>query len=108
VGFYEQPPPEGRKNYSKTKPLAFEEFAQCQAWWGGADRKGRIETERAWRVPIADIETDGFNLDRKNPNRPDDLSHLPPEQLVTDLLEKERQIHDLLLQIQTELSKRSQ
>jgi len=108
VWFYEQPPPEGRKNYSKTKPLAFEEFAQCQAWWGGADRKGRIETERAWRVPIADIETDGFNLDRKNPNRPDDLSHLPPEQLVTDLLEKERQIHDLLLQIQTELSKRSQ
>jgi type I restriction enzyme M protein len=103
VWFYEQPPPEGRKNYSKTKPLAFEEFAQCQAWWGGSDRKGRIETERAWRVPIADIETDGFNLDRKNPNRPDDLADLPPEQLVADLLDRQGQIHDLLLQIQSEL-----
>jgi len=104
VWFYEQPPPEGRKNYSKTKPLAFEEFAGCQDWWGGPPRKGRVETERAWRVPIADIERDGFNLDRKNPNRPDDLSHLPPEQLVADLLEKQVQIHDLLLQIQAELS----
>jgi type I restriction enzyme M protein len=103
VWFYEQPLPEGRKNYSKTKPLAFEELAVCQTWWGGPTRKDRVETERAWRVPIADIEADGFNLDRKNPNRPDDLSHLPPEQLIADLLDKEGQIQDLLLQIQAEL-----
>src|SRR5947208_4201715 len=30
---YEIPPPEGRKKYSKTKPMRFEEFADCQAWW---------------------------------------------------------------------------
>jgi type I restriction enzyme M protein len=103
VWFYEQPPPQGRKNYSKTRPLAFEELSECQKWWGGTARKGRVETERAWRIPIADIERDGFNLDRKNPNRPDDLSHLPPEQLVGDLLDNERQIYALLLQIQSEL-----
>ncbi len=33
VWFYEIPPPEGRKKYSKTKPMRFEEFADCQAWW---------------------------------------------------------------------------
>jgi type I restriction enzyme M protein len=105
VWFYEQPPPEGRKSYSKTKPLAFEELSDCHAWWGGSTRKGRLETEHAWRVSISDIESDGFNLDRKNPNRPESLTHLPPEQLVADLLNKERQIHDLLLQIQSELAR---
>jgi len=104
VWFYEHPLPEGRKNYSKTKPLQFEEFAACQAWWGGRSRQGRTETERAWRVPIAEIEADGFNLDRKNPNRADDLSHLPPEQLVADLLDKQHELHGLLMEIQAEIS----
>ena len=36
VWFYEIPPPEGRKKYSKTKPMRFEEFADCQAWWTDA------------------------------------------------------------------------
>ena len=49
VWFYEIPPPEGRKKYSKTKPMRFEEFADCQAWWNA-----REENEHAWRVPIAD------------------------------------------------------
>ena len=48
------PPPEGRKNYTKTKPLRFEEFADVQAWWGGRDRVGRVENEHAWKV---DAET---------------------------------------------------
>src|SRR5262245_52514301 len=33
VWYYEQPLPEGRKKYSKTAPLQFEEFADCIAWW---------------------------------------------------------------------------
>ncbi|MGA2064093.1 MAG: class I SAM-dependent DNA methyltransferase [Thermoguttaceae bacterium] len=33
IWYYEMPLPEGRKNYSKTKPLQFEEFADCLAWW---------------------------------------------------------------------------
>ena len=57
VWFYEIPPPEGRKKYSKTKPMRFEEFADCQAWWGK-----REENERAWRVPIADLEKSGLNF----------------------------------------------
>jgi type I restriction enzyme M protein len=104
VWFYEHPLPEGRKNYSKTRPLQFEEFDACQAWWGGRSHHGRTETERAWRVPIAEIEADGFNLDRKNPNRADDLSHLPPEQLVADLLDKQHELRGLLLEIQAEIA----
>lgn len=105
VWFYELPPPEGRKNYSKTSPLQFEEFADCQRWWGGRTREGREENKRAWRVAIADIEKDGYNLDRRNPNRADDLTHQPPEKLVADLIEKEQRIGELLREIQAELAR---
>jgi len=104
VWFYELPAPEGRKNYSKTKPLAFEEFAECQRWWGGRARDGRAETDRAWRVSIADIQKDEYNLNRKNPNRSDDLSRLSPEQLVADLIETEGKIQGLLAEIQHDLA----
>ena len=91
VWFYEHPPPEGRKNYTKTRPMRFEEFADCQAWWGE-----RQENERAWRVPIADIEANGFNLELRNPNRLDDLAHRPPAELLAELVETEHQILGLL------------
>jgi len=103
VWFYDIPPPAGRKKYSKTKPLRFEEFADCANWWGGSTRSGRYENERSWRVSIADIETNGFNLDLKNPNRTDDLSRRPPEELVAELLETEHAIVRLLEEIREEL-----
>ena len=105
IWYYELLLPEGRKNYTKTKPLRFEEFADCQAWWGGSARKGRKETEQAWRVPIGDIEATGFNLDLRNPNRPDDLAHRPPRELVAELLKTEEEILGLLHEIESELAK---
>ena len=106
IWYYEHPLPDDRKNYTKTKPLRFEEFADCQAWWGGQDRTNREETERAWRVPVADIEESGWNLDRRNPNRPEELSHRPPEELVKDLVSTEREILDLLAILERELETR--
>jgi len=91
VWFYEIAPPEGRKKYSKTKPMRFEEFADCQAWW-----TSREENERAWRVPIADLEATGFNLDLRNPNSPDDLAHRPAGELLEELIATEHEILGLL------------
>lgn len=105
VWFYDQPLPEGRKGYSKTRPIQFEEFAACQAWWGGRSRRGRVETDRAWRVPFADIEADGYNLDRKNPRRPDDPFRRPPADLVADLIAMETEIADLLQEIQADIAR---
>ncbi len=48
IWYYELPPPAGRKNYSKTAPMQYEEFADCLAWW-----KNRVENDRAWRVDFA-------------------------------------------------------
>jgi type I restriction enzyme M protein len=44
VWYYEQPLPEGRKNYTKTAAIRFEEFDPIIAWW---DK--REETDRAWK-----------------------------------------------------------
>jgi type I restriction enzyme M protein len=98
VWFYEIAPPEGRKKYSKTKPMRFEEFADCQAWWNQ-----REEGEQAWRVPIADLEASGFNLDLRNPRRPDDLAHRPPAELLEELVETEREILRVLEELRAEV-----
>lgn len=104
VWFYELPLPEGRKNYTKTKPLRFEEFADCQTWWGGPGRAGREETRQAWRVDIARIRESGYNLDLRNPNADDDLAHRPPAELVADLIRTEEEILGLLRDMASKLS----
>ena len=103
VWFYEHPLPEGRKNYTKTKPMAFEELAECAQWWGGSAREGRRETNQAWSVPAAEIVESGYNLDLRNPNRPDDLTHRPPAELVAELIEVEREMLTLLEQLEREI-----
>ena len=91
VWYYEQPLPEGRKNYTKTAPIQFEEFAACQAWWNN-----REETAQAWRVPAAELLANGCNLDRKNPRAKEDITHLPPDQLAASILQKEQRIAEIM------------
>ncbi len=43
------------------------------------------------------------NLDRKNPNAAADFEHLPPEQLVDDILKKEQRIAEIMLEIKRTL-----
>lgn len=99
VWYYEQPLPEGRKNYTKTAPIQFEEFAGCIAWW-----KKRKESDRAWKVPAKDLIANNCNLDRKNPAAKEDIAHLPPEQLAQSILQKEQRIAEIVGRIQKLLS----
>ena len=184
IWYYEHPLPEGRKNYTKTKPLQYDELTPLVEWWNE-----REEDEQAWRVdfkqiydeaiekatphwkaveaaeekakqcavkakelngeikslkPLLDGLTQGhkdlqkkiekltkayeqnlaeearqrevakaeqakgdaiywpiFNLDIKNPNSEETLEHLPPEQLVEDIMEKETRIAQLMAEIKT-------
>ncbi len=91
IWYYEQPLPEGRKQYTKTQPIQFEEFAACLAWW-----KKRKENDRAWKVPAAELLASGCNLDRKNPRAKEDITHLPPEQLAASILQKEQRIAEIM------------
>ena len=94
VWYYELALPDGRKNYTKTQPMQFEEFAGCLAWW-----TAREENERAWKVPAADLLAAGCNLDRKNPRAKPDMDHLPPAELVASILAKESRIAELMGEI---------
>jgi type I restriction enzyme M protein len=107
IWFYEHPLPEGRKNYTKTQPLQYEEFAPCLAWWGK-----RKENERAWKVKVEDVlkyNADGtlqsVNLDIKNPNGPEDPTHLPPDKLANDIMVKEKRILEIMGEIKALLAK---
>jgi len=101
IWYYELPLPEGRKNYTKTQPMQFEEFAPCLEWW-----HNREESERAWRVAAKDVlkydEQGGLvsvNLDIRNPSAKENFEHLPPEQLAADILNKEQRIAELMAEI---------
>ncbi|HEY9166390.1 MAG TPA: class I SAM-dependent DNA methyltransferase [Candidatus Kryptonia bacterium] len=106
IWYYEQPLPEGKKNYTKTAPIQFEEFADCIAWW-----KKRKENERAWKVKAKDVlkyDAEGnlvsVDLDIKNPSEKDELEHLPPEKLANSILEKENRISEIMQDILRTLS----
>jgi type I restriction enzyme M protein len=98
IWYYEQPLPEGRKNYTKTKPMRYEEFAGCLEWW-----KDREENERAWKVSAGEILANGCNLDVKNPRGKEELEHLPPEELVDNILAKETRIVEIMAEIKGSL-----
>ncbi|WP_030172982.1 HsdM family class I SAM-dependent methyltransferase [Spirillospora albida] len=101
--FYQIDPPEGYKGYAKTRPMRYEEFAECADWWGGKDRADRAETDNAWRVPIADIVSAEYNLDVPRPNTDDDLSHRPPAELLKEMIATEREILELLVSLQGDM-----
>jgi type I restriction enzyme M protein len=98
IWYYDQPLPEGRKNYTKTKPIQYEEFADCLKWWGK-----RKESDRSWKIKASDVikkddkgNVVSVNLDIKNPNAAEALEHLPPEQLVESILTKEKRIIEVM------------
>ena len=70
IWYYEIQPPEGRKNYTKTIPMRYEEFSDIKSWW-----KNRTENENSWIVNCKEVISEtgngGFvvNLDHKNPNK---------------------------------------
>jgi type I restriction enzyme M protein len=100
VWYYEHALPEGRKNYTKTAPIQFDEFKDCLVWW-----KKREETDYAWKVSAADLLAAGCNLDRKNPRAKEDITHLPPDQLAASILKKEQRIIEIMGNIRQLLAK---
>jgi len=100
VWYYEHPLPDGKKNYTKTQPIQFDEFKLLLSWW-----KNRKKNDQAWKVPVKSIVDNGFNLDIKNPNGKEDFEHMPPERLVEDIVKKEDRILEIMAEIRQILNK---
>jgi type I restriction enzyme M protein len=96
IWFYQHPLPTGRKKYTKTSPLMFEEFAPCISWW-----KERAECPQAWLVSAADVLANGCNLEVPNPNAQPDLGHLPPRELLRTIETCERRLLGLVDELRT-------
>ena len=99
IWYYKLPLPEGRKNYTKTKPLRDAEFDECRALWDE-----RPVTEHSWRVPVEQVVKNDYNLDIKNPSSQEALVHCSPRELVESVVEKERKILALMTRIQETLA----
>jgi type I restriction enzyme M protein len=103
IWFYEHHVPEEQKAYSMTKPIRIEHLKPCVDWWGGAKRKGRMETVAAWKVTADEVKARGYNLDFKNPHTVAD-DHGDPEELLAKLNEAEGQANALRDQLKTILA----
>jgi len=103
IWFYEHRVPDGQKAYSMTKPIRVEHFKPCVDWWGAAKRKGRAQTEVAWKVTAEEVKARGYNLDFKNPNTVAD-DHAEPELLLRKLVDAETEAATLRDQLKTILA----
>lgn len=104
IWFYEHRIPDGQKAYSMTKPIRFEHLKPCIDWWGGVKRKGRKETEVAWKVTADEVKARGYNLDVKNPHTVAD-DHGDPEELLLKLEVAEQETANLRDQLKAILEK---
>jgi type I restriction enzyme M protein len=96
IWYYEQPLPEGRKKYSKTAPLQYEELGDLLKWFRLSKRQ---INSRAWKVEAGDVLVNGCNLDINNPHSAESLSHLPPQQLAESIGLKNQRIRAIVDEI---------
>jgi type I restriction enzyme M protein len=100
IWYYEVPLPEGRKQYTKTKPMKFEEFQPVIEWW---NKRG--ENEHVWKVAAEEVAKNNYNLDIKNPNKAKAEEYRPPEEIVASIIEKEKRIFGVMEEIQDQINK---
>lgn len=107
VWFYEQPMPDGRRKYTKTRPLQLEELADCQTWW-----TNRAEGSHAWKVSGPELirrDENGrvlaVNLDLKNPAAKGMLDHRAPGEIIESVIVREREVLAVLDEIRAMLDK---
>jgi len=106
IWFYEILLPEGRRQYTKTQPIRFEEFAECLQWW-----HERAENQHAWTVRAKDVvhRDEGgnavtVNLDIRNPNAADGTRQRAPSEIVNSILAKETRIAEIVAEIKQALA----
>ena len=107
IWYYQIPTPEGRKKYTKTKPMEYFEFEECLKWWSS-----RSENSHAWAIKANDIikydsagKLVSVNLDIKNPNSLEAMEHKDPQDLLRAMMEKEVKVTRLMAEIKEHLLK---
>ena len=76
------------------------DFAECRDLWDASRREAE---PRSWLAKAEDVAANNYNLDIKNPNRQDDYTHMPPEQLAADIARKKARIAEIMAEIRAVL-----
>ncbi len=101
IWYYEQPLPDGRKKYTKTSPLQYDELADLFKWFKSTKRQ---ENAHAWKVKAKGVLSNGCNLDLKNPRGAEALEHLPHEQITESIAENNLRIGEIIEEIKATLA----
>ena len=83
------------KNYTKANPIEDEDLKDCYEKW-----KKREISRYSWVVPVEEVIRRGYDLTAKNPNRKEKFEYMLLKELIASILEKERQILEILEEIQ--------
>jgi type I restriction enzyme M protein len=98
VWYYEHRMPEDYKAYSKTRPIQAKEFDPIKKWWNK-----RKESEVAWKVNIKTIIERGYDLDIKNPTKPEEEKEYNSSELIELLNDSFKKSNTLLNQLKCTL-----
>ncbi len=94
IWYYEHRLPEGQKSYSKTKTIQAKEFDPIKAWWDH-----RVESDVCWKVDIQTIIDRNYDLDIKNPIKPEESHDYSSAELMAMLETSFAKSHALLGQL---------
>jgi len=90
-----------KKNYTKANPVFDEDLKDCYERW-----KNREVSEFSWFVSADEIVKKGYDLTARNPNRKEEYQHTSPQDLLSGIIEKEKQISEILDELYEELGRR--
>jgi len=91
IWYYEIQPPEGLKNFTKTRPMRDEDWFDCYEKW-----KNKEISENSWIVDIDEIDKETYELTPRNPNKLKKKEYKPARDILEDVLREEKEVISLL------------
>jgi type I restriction enzyme M protein len=90
IWYYEVNPP---YKLTKNKPISSEHFQEFTELF-----EKRASSANSWIIKVSDIKD--YDLSAKNPNKQQDIEHLPPAEILAKLKANDTEISDLLNEIE--------
>jgi len=94
IWYYEIQPPEGMKNFTKTRPLRDEDWQDCYEKW-----QNRELSENSWIVKIDEIDKETYELTPRNPNKVKKKEYRPAGEILEDILKDEEEVAKLFKEL---------
>ncbi|WDF45377.1 N-6 DNA methylase [Chryseobacterium sp. KACC 21268] len=98
IWYYEMQYPDGVKNFNKSRPISITDFDSIKIWWNK-----REENQFAWKITLAEIKENNFNLDIKRTSIADDKKSLSSSQIIEKIIYNLNHSNKLIKKIQKEL-----